>query len=418
MASCSKDETIDYSQMGPVDAYVSFGVTAALQTKATDPGTGNEGKVKKLTALIYKGEGDAATFAASKTEELTAEDIAAGKTITEIKHITVKVTPNADGTSSNDVFTAVFLGNCELNGGSAPATLGALKETVLTKKATAYTIGTYLPMVSKTIKIEGLKPTIIKNDNGTTYWENWVKDAGGVVSTEAVSDEAQTAPTPPAYKQDDHVLLTRLISRVEVESVTLSITEYPNATIELTGIALANVKNESTFVGGYGSYVKGYESAKYEASQYWIDPACKGKTDNSFLVSYGGDNYKTTGLVEKKISFKDNKFQKYIFSNVPRTTTEVKEEHKDGIYETGVILIVNFTNAAGESSTRHLRVLLKDNTPTSVPEVLKNNIYKLNITITGEGSPNEDEILLNTHVAATIEVAPWNVIEQTEDDAN
>ena len=35
MAGCSKDETTDYSQMGEVDAYVSFGVTAALQTKST-----------------------------------------------------------------------------------------------------------------------------------------------------------------------------------------------------------------------------------------------------------------------------------------------------------------------------------------------------------------------------------------------
>ena len=35
MASCSKDETTDYSRMGEVDAYVSFGVTADLETKAT-----------------------------------------------------------------------------------------------------------------------------------------------------------------------------------------------------------------------------------------------------------------------------------------------------------------------------------------------------------------------------------------------
>lgn len=403
--------------MGPVDAYVSFGVTAAMQTKADVEAITNEGNVQKLTALIYKGEptDDDATFVASKTEALTEADIEGGKTtINEIKHIIVKVTPNADGTSSSDVFTAVFLGNCELNDVSAPATLGALKKAVLTKKANEYAIGTYLPMVSKTIRIEGLKPTITKNNETTTYWENWVKDGGGVVPSNADNDAAQVAPS--SYNTSDHVVLTRLISRVEVESVTLSITEYPNATIELVGIALANIKNESTFVGGEGDYVKGYESDAYKASQYWIDPNSEENT--SFFMAYGGDDYKTTGLAEKKISFKNNKYQKYIFSNVPRTTTEVKEAHTDGIYETGVILIVNFTNAAGEPSIRHLRVLLKDNTSTSVPEVLKNYIYKLNITITGEGSPNEDEILLNTHVAAVIEVAPWNVIEQNEEDAN
>lgn len=68
MASCSKDETIDYSQMGPVDAYVSFGVTAALQTKADGEALGNEGKVQKLTALIYKGTDDDANFVTSDTK--------------------------------------------------------------------------------------------------------------------------------------------------------------------------------------------------------------------------------------------------------------------------------------------------------------------------------------------------------------
>ena len=56
MAGCSKDETTDYSQMGEVDAYVSFGVTAALQTKSTVGEGGNEiekeAKVQKLTAMI------------------------------------------------------------------------------------------------------------------------------------------------------------------------------------------------------------------------------------------------------------------------------------------------------------------------------------------------------------------------------
>lgn len=65
-----------------------------------------------------------------------------------------------------------------------------------------------------------------------------------------------------------------------------------------------------------------------------------------------------------------------------------------------------------------MRVLLKDNGTDDVPEVLMNHVYKLNITITGEGSENEDDIKLNAHVAATIDVAPWNVIEQNEEDAN
>ena len=90
MAGCSKDETTDYSQMGEVDAYVSFGVTAALQTKSTVGEGGNEiekeAKVQKLTALIFKGTDDNATFVTSETETVEGNE-----TIRDIKHLVVKV---------------------------------------------------------------------------------------------------------------------------------------------------------------------------------------------------------------------------------------------------------------------------------------------------------------------------------------
>lgn len=404
MASCSKDETIDYSQMGPVDAYVSFGVTAALQTKADGEALANEGKVQKLTALIYKGTDDNAIFVTSDTK------VSEGN-ISEIKHLTVKVTPNTDGTSSDDDFIAVFLGNCELT--TNPATLGDLKKLVLTKDARAYNIGDVLPMVSKEIKFKGLRP-IIKKDNGDIdYFENWVKDGGGVVANATASTTDPETP-PSGYSESDHVVLTRLISRVQVESVTLKLTEYPGASITLKQIALANVKTKSKFAESEGAYVKGYKSEAYTAVQYWIDPTSdvvKHFASSEYNVSANNNEV-------KKESFASDKFVKYVFSNQARTGTETDKAHEDGIYETGVILAVDFKNAAGTVTRKHMRVLLKDNKEGSVPEVLKNYIYKLNITITGEGSENEDDIKLNAHVSAIIEVAPWNVIEQNEEDAN
>lgn len=204
MASCSKDETTDYSRMGEVDAYVSFGVTAALETKATADSEikEKEAKVQKLTALIFKGTDDNATFVTSKTETATGE-----ATISEIKHLVVKVTPNADGTSSSDEFIAVFLGNCEEI--ATPATLGALKNAVLTKKADSYAIGSVLPMVSKEIKIKGLRPNIKKGDGSTDWYENWVKNGGGVVAN-ATASETDPETAPDAYKATDYVVLTRL----------------------------------------------------------------------------------------------------------------------------------------------------------------------------------------------------------------
>ena len=271
MASCSKDETIDYSQMGEVDAYVSFGVTAALQTKASVDTDGNEikekeARVQKLTALIFKGTDDNATFVTSKTETATGEE-----TISQIKHLVVKVTPNAEGTSSNDDFIVVFLGNCKDI--STPATLGGVKNAVLTESADSYAIGSVLPMVSKEIKIKGLRPNIKKEDGSTEWYENWVKNNGGVIANTIVSSVDPETP-PSGYESTDHVVLTRLISRVQVESVKLRLTEYPGASITLKKIALANVKTQSKFAESAGDYVKGYSSKAYKPVQYWIAPDC------------------------------------------------------------------------------------------------------------------------------------------------
>lgn len=410
MASCSNDEAIDYSQIGEVDANVSFGITSALQAKAADDNEAikDEGQVRSLNALIFKGTDDNAVFVTSKKET-----VAAG-TISEIKHLTVKVTPTSNGTSSTDEFIAVFLGNCELS--ANPTTLGDLKNKVLTKKAEAYAIGDLLPMVSKDIKFKGLRP-IIKNEDGTTdYFENWVKNGGGVVANTIASEEDPTTP-PTDYSANDYVVLSRLISRVQVESVTLKLTGYPGASIELKQIALANVKTESTFNAGAGDYVKGYQSDAYAAVQYWIDPT---STVGNYYASalYSGISA-GNGETKAETFVGDNeRFVKYIFSNPKRTATNTSAAHEDGIYETGVILAVDFTNAAGETTRNHMRVLLEDNGATDVPEVLMNHIYKLKITITGEGSPNEDDILLNAHVAGQIDVEPWKVIEQNVDDAN
>lgn len=410
MASCSNDETVDYSLMGEVDANVSFGITSALQTKATDDKEAikDEGLVRSLNALIFKGTDDDAVFVTSGKET-----VAAG-TISEIKHLTVKVTPTSDGTSSTDDFIAVFLGNCEL--ASNPKTLGDLKKMVLTKKAETYVIGDLLPMVSKEIKFKGLRPIVKKEDGTTDYFENWVKNGGGVVANSTASAEDPITP-PTDYLKTDHVILSRLISRVQVESVTLKLTGYPGASIELKQIALANVKTESTFNAGAGDYVKGYQSNAYEAVQYWIDP-------NSTVGNYyASDLYLgiSAGNGETKAeTFQGNnkQFVKYIFSNPRRTSDNTSGVHTDGIYETGVILAVDFKNAAGETTRNHMRILLEDNGATDVPEVLMNHIYKLKITITGEGSPNEDKILLNAHVAGQIDVEPWKVIEQNVNDAN
>lgn len=418
MAGCSKDETVDYSTMGSVDAYVSFGVKTDTQTKATtdDSGTNvfnNEANIKSLTAYIFKISGADTILAANKTVSLTMGET----TINEIKHLNVKVTPTSDGTSSSDTFVAVFLGNCEIS--STPSTLTNLRKMVLTKNADNYAFGDYLPMVSKIIKFTGLKPNIkteTLTTTSTTFYENWVKTGGGITTTEASTTDPETI-SASLYPSSDYVVMTRLISRVQVESISVKLTDYPGASLKVVGVALANVKPQSTFEAGTGDYLRGYSSTAYAPVQYWIAP------NSSIKDSFKSSDYeiKAANGATTTTTFENTdtkKFIKYIFSNGARTSNDVNAAHTDGIYETGLIIIADFTNAANVTTRTHMRVLLKDASVDNITKVLPNYIYKLTISVTGEGSPNEDDLLLNAHVSAKVVVNPWNVVDITENDAN
>ena len=431
MASCSKDETIDYSQMGEVDAYVSFTATSALSTKATVDSENKElldGEkyINSLTAYVFK---DAATDDQKKlagVKHITMEDADAALKgdfgLQAINHVVVKVTPNAEGTSSTDQFVAVLVANCEkLNVSS----LAGLKSATITGNISTYepskvaSTSVFLPMVSAEIPFGGLVPNITVNGETTTYTENWLQ--GGSANIEhQTSDEGDPTSIP---KNLTSISLERLVARVQVEKLIFNLEQnYPGATFELDTLSLVNVRPTSTIKGGNGQYVKGYQSDGYAKSQKWICPSSE--TEQTLAKEYTYEAFSGSNVsvdFTNDALYKNDKFCVYAFSN--EEVPEGQEDVADGattdnnIYQTALLISGKFKRSSdAPAETRHFRVLLKDQ--DQPVKVLKNHVYKLTVTITGEGSPNEDEILLNAHVAAQITVAPWNVIEQNEEDAN
>lgn len=419
MASCSKDETIDYSQMGEVDAYVSFAATSVVSTKADDTEMkANENYINSLTAYVfYKGETDAESKLAG-IKHLTVDKAEAGlvKTtgLTGIDHIIVKVTPTADGKSSNDQFVAVLVANADQKNVS---TLKALKEEVITSGVENYTVANvagkkcYLPMASGEISFSGLIPNVIKDGETNEYTENWLNCSENPVAIKKETSSDGDPTTVPTGLGE--VMLTRLVARVQVESVKVNIVNnYPGAKFTLKHLSLVNVHPTATISDGAGGYVKGYQSDGYsdESAKAWIFPNSEKVQTLVKEYNLALDEDKETSAPDGKTwKDADDKFCTYIFANP-----------ENAEYQTALLISGMFyKNEADKKGTeKHFRIFLQDTEHQGPIMVLSNYVYKLNVQITGEGSPNENEILLNAHVAAKIDVAPWNVIEQNESDAN
>ncbi len=415
MASCSKDEEGTSGPKNPVDAQISFVATTALQqTKASVAGTfedadnlTNETTVKTLTAYVFKKDGGLVA-----RQSFTADE---GESIKEIKHITVKVTPENDlSTPTKDKFELVLVANAETVN---PSSAADLKNLVLTKTIENYTPGeSYLPMIGGNEEFTGLVPLI--QEEGVPNKENWVSQSSQSVNTQ---NEDAAAPTT-SYTA---ISLKRMIARVQVDKLTIDIQKnYKGASFTLDTFALANVRPLATMTDGVKSgsdeYYKGYVSGYYvetttDPVSGWISPKSPVKdqlakayiTDQPKYTESTDGNQATTFVAD--FTSGDNakkQFVAYAFPNAVGAT-----------YKTALIIGGKFKRyAEAPEELKHFRVILEH--PNGDQKVEGNYIYKLKITITGEGSKDENHPELNAHVAATIEVADWKVIEQTEDDTN
>lgn len=418
MASCSKDDDINKGPAQPVDALVSFGITTDAMTKAggieqndTQTGTDNENFVETLTALIFdtndKLVGRKDTVQPDENKHLS---------IDKIEHVTIKVTPS-DGNEgvSNETFKAVLIANAkdkvanvtqlsDLEDGTAAL---ELKDYSGVSKGTVR-----LPMASRMLEFSGVKPL------GDNHTENWIYYDNSI-------KVGNTAPD----KTGLYITLYRLVARIDLEKVTLE--KESGINFVLTRVFLANVaakspvkyltsgKNTLVETGDefVGNLWKGFQSAAFNVSKNLIIPGntpgeiTEDEVVKPFLGKAWGDDH--FSLEQMIISLE---FGKNITDPVPQFYIFAKPFDSENKYDTRLVLEGLFTRTENSNpELRHFHVVLNKGGQNGV---MANYIYKLTVTITGEGSPNEDEILLNAHISAKIDVAPWNVIEQTENDTN
>ncbi|MCD8138095.1 MAG: fimbrial protein [Parabacteroides gordonii] len=414
-ASCSKDEDSIQGPVEPVDASLSFVASSVVKTKATEDADGSETKnkedyVKDLYVYVFKVPADA-NGDASKMPLAGNGYVAAGEdgaSVTTINHVIVKVTPKIEdpGAATDDDFIVVLVANP----GKAftPSTLADLRDATLTNSIETYKVGeSYLPMVSKVLSISNLKPIVKNADGTTTHNENWVCEDNSV----AYGTDA-TAPVGV-----EEIQLTRLVARVQVEKIINKIGDaYQGASFQLTNLSLVNVRPYATMASGKGGdtyeYVKGFESTNYEKYDEWIYPGFTGEALTGAYKSVLSSTY-TLDLPAGETFFGgtsgNTQFLSYAFANPA-----------DASYKTALLITGNFKrNAATEAEVKNFRVILQDTSlGENAVQVVPNNVYKLIVTITGEGSSNEDKIESNAHVSVEIKVANWFVVGQTEIDVN
>lgn len=436
MASCSNDDEINQGPQQQVDAMVSFGITTDVITRATtdrgeQEGLENENFVKELTALIFDADGKLVG-----RKDTVQPDSKKDQSINKIEHVTIKVTPsNGSDGKSNEKFKAVLIANASTTVANVTK-LSDLEDGTAALELKNYTKGMIdgsvrLPMASKTLEFTGIKPL------GDKHTENWIYQEGGdkIGIVESLGD--------PNKAKSFVIPLYRLVARIDLQKVTL----LPEADFEfiLTRVFLANVasispvkyltseKNTLVETGNdfTGGLWKGFQSDSFKIkdSKNLIIPGEKtsGEIDGdkvddkvvkSFLSKKWGEDYFTLDLMKSSIQFdglKDKEgaghedpFYFYIFA---------KPFAQDNHYDTRLVLEGLFKRTPNSKpELRHFHVVFNDT--NGVNGVKANYIYKLAVTLTGEGSPNENEMLLNAHISAQIKVADWNVIEQNETDTN
>lgn len=427
-SACTKDDDGIQLPVEPVDASISFATTTLTQTKAGNDTEGSENKnketfVNELYAFVFKvpnGETNEGKMTLVGSGKATSAD---GESVMTINHIIIKVTPNPqdEKLASKDEFKAVLVANP----GSAFSTksfasLADLKAATLTNSIENYPFedSPYLPMVSEVIEVTNIVP-IIKGET-TTYNENWVSTKN-TVTVPSNDDKEVTKP-----KDAGTIELVRLVARVQVEQIISKIHEaYEGSSFELTNLSLVNVRPLATMVDGKGDgtyeYVKGFQSENYTEYDRWIYPAFKDQliTDNhkkALSKEYQGVTFSNEMDSWTPI---DDKFYSYAFPNysVPGQNLDLISEPP---YNTALLITGLFKRNAADNvgTVKNFRVILQDKTLQEPIQVVRNNVYKLVITLTGEGSSNEDKIELNAHVSAEITVNPWNVVYQKEEDTN
>lgn len=403
-ASCSKEDDPGIEQQEPVDAVVSFIAKATTQPGTKAEGTPTDTKIYSLNAYIADTDGNVVGYGRKGAIE-GESGFSSDKTVDKIDGILVKIVPNLNAT-----YKAVLIANiadCQVKNLNEIAGKAGLDKAI-----EKYAAGDKaLPMV-RTLNISGLKES--EKQNGVYVTNNWIDNAGGAVK------DTQGAATA--------VELTRMLARVTVNKITVNLSGYEpiegqQATFKLETLSLVNVRSGADLeLKGIGAYVKGYQSSQYVFKPQdtgWIIPSDgNGNLEGAENVTKGAIVPGLSGSISasaentKTYSAADLGFTRYIFPNGAKVDSDVQN-----LYETGLVIGGKFQRAPGyPEELKHFRVYLRDsNASDALRRVVANTSYLLDITISGEGSGDENHPQDNLDIIVTITAEGWEPMEQEEE---
>lgn len=460
LASCSKD---DDGPKEPVYQQIetSFSISTTsnggtiskaegtVEDGSPETGANNERTIKTLTAVVFYDDG---TFATSKTVTDPAQD--QKDFSTSIEGIVVKVAATEAGQVSETKLKVFLLANVEVPQEALadyPTFIGSSFSEITKYSFKDVMEGSsYLPMSSQELTVNKLLA-------GTAY-NNWVE--GSSIAPIYTSNEEGTKGKVLEDKDGEYVVgikdyeptaripLTRYVARVQLESLAVDFGEYyENAKFTLTSVSVANASNSTLYTENNGSlqpdglykdgdndFYRGYPLNIDRADYYLARSQC---VPEVFSKVYGTI---TEGVVSKgipmgkegdtSIQFKDKttttsneqydmaQFYVFEFQHVAVTSDNTSGDVPASANQqiNTMLIITGFWENGPTKEERSFRIPIRHS--GSDYQVKRNYIYKVNATLTGEGTPNPDKNMLNAFVSFNIEVEPWKVIIQDEEDVN
>lgn len=435
----------------------------------TESGTDREQFINTLTAFVFNEDGSLAGVGKATAAENE------GNSVERIEKILVKVNALKVGDVSTTTLKIVLLAN--ITGIQTPATLEELQGMAFSGIST-YSFNTLhgdgdtyknaaLPMSSSIVEVKG---NIIA---GTAY-NNWIeiKSEGTDVTWVGADDYKvnmddsgkpmlgddglPTISSTDSYDKisvnnENKIALTRYVARIQLESLSTAFTDNNvNASFQLKSVAVANVSNASRYFsetngfqyilgtiseeatgGNYdatNAFFRGYPE-EFERADYYL---AKGSVSDAFIYDYSSKEISINNQSDEvtfydKTRVKDDSYevtasepemaQFYVFEfNGYKINKDETEEQIDKGISTLLVIVGDITNNGITKKNRSFRIPIEHQTGSYA--VKRNYIYKVNATLTGEGTDNPDKNMLNAYVSFTIHVEDWKVVKQTENDVN
>lgn len=412
LVSCSTSEDIPATpELQQIDTYLSVAAGASgIRMKAEEGGRGNENFINRLTALVFYDDGRLAAVKDTSVQWDKGESAS----IDKITNIKVKVSAMETGEGSATPLKVVLVANTDVAAIAgytdlATKTFGDISTLVASTiyRGTPSKEATYLPMSSKEISINGSSTKVVAGA------QNWIDDDGTV-------DGKQSATRA--------VTMYRHVARIELESLKSAFTDNNlNLRFRLDSVALANVSSNSLYMSDGDGDLHQAKARLFRGMPRQLN------RKDYYIADGASDTYKpgalsvTTGFGNAVSNLSPAVFTTvpmlYAFEYSGKKETLSGATERQGEISTLMILAGKFVNADGSEDrtyigTRYFRIPIKMSETDATYGVARNTVYRIQATLTGEGTKNPDENMLNAMINFSITVKNWQQVTQTEEDVN